>query len=79
MILVLFHHHHLQQELLRVIGKDGGGNEQYLSARITDDNGKCVGKMMSVEKHDYENCLRVLSDWVDLKKIEFGYGVNHGK
>ena len=24
-------------------------------------------------------CLRVLSDWLDLKKIEFGYGVNHGK
>ena len=42
--------------------------KQYLSARITDDNGKCVGKMMSVEKHGYENCLRVLSDWLDLKK-----------
>ena len=53
--------------------------KQYLSARITDDNGKRVGKVMSVEKHGYENCLRVLSDWLDLKKIEFGYGINHGK
>lgn len=53
--------------------------KKYLSARITDDNGKRVGKVMSVEKHGYENCLRVLSDWLDLKKIEFGYGINHGK
>ena len=32
-----------------------------------------------LKKTVYENCLRVLSDWLDLKKIEFGYGVNHGK
>ena len=29
--------------------------------------------------YDFENCLRVLSAWLGLKKIEFGYGVNHGK
>lgn len=32
-----------------------------------------------LKKTVYENRLRVLSDWLDLKKIEFGYGVNHGK
>ena len=64
---------------------DGGLSEkivngkQYLNARITDDNGKRVGKMMSVEKHGHENCLLVLSDWLEMKKIEFGYGVSHGK
>ena len=53
--------------------------KQYLSARITGDNGKRIGKMMSVEKYGYENCLLVLSDWLEMKKIEFGYGVSHGK
>lgn len=51
----------------------------YLSARITGKNGKRLGKCMSVEKHGYEKCLLVLSDWLEVKKIEEGYGVSHGK
>jgi hypothetical protein len=53
--------------------------ERYLNARITDKNGKRLGKMMNVRKHGYEKCLLVLSEWLEMKKVEEGYGVNHGK
>ena len=53
--------------------------ERYLSARITDKNGKRLGKVMSIRKHGYEKCLLVLSEWLEMKKVEEGYGVNHGK
>ena len=52
---------------------------RYLSARITDKNGKRLGKKMSVRKHGYEKCLLVLSEWLEMKKVEEGYGINHGK